>query len=418
MWVVCQIGGREHYSIPRALHQYGQLGALITDFWIAPGSPEACLPGGKRLSDRFHTDLEGVRVHAPNLRMLTHELVSRLRRRGGWEQVMARNSLFQREVLKALSSLEPCVADDDSTVTLFSYSYAALELFREAKNRGWTTVLGQIDPGTGEDAIVRRLRAEHPEWAGPGEASPPDAYWKLWKEECALADRIIVNSSWSRSLLIDAGIQTEKIEVVPLAYAADGKDLMREGGLAGVPVSRCNTGRFITDLRPLRVLWLGQVIVRKGIQDLVAAARTLVDAPVRIDVIGAHGELPPGLPSNMTFHGAVPRSEAAGWYRRADVFVLPTHSDGFALTQLEAMTHGVPVIATPCCGEAVEDGVNGWIVPAGDPKELADRLLRFVFDPGLLETFGAAAAAAVNAFSLQRVAEALLDGKGPGSASP
>ena len=47
----------------------------------------------------------------------------------------------------------------------------------------------------------------------------------------------------------------------------------------------------------------------------------------------------------------------------ADVFVLPTLSDGFALTQLEAMAHDLPVIATLACGEVVEPGVSEFRTP-------------------------------------------------------
>ena len=503
MWLVCQIGAREHYGIARALHRTGQLGALVTDFWVPPGSMAGHLPGAQRLADRYHPDLASAPVHAPNLRMFAFELLARLCKRRGWERVLARNALFQREALKILADIRPPTSDlrhPPPDITLFSYSYAALELFRYAKQRGWKTVLGQIDPGPGEDAIVRRLRARYPEWVGPNEQSPPDVYWDHWREECALADRIVVNSAWSRALLIEAGIEAAKIEVVALAVEEEGgrgresevggqKSEVRgqnaepsganrsaaeiaeleptslargkwtganatcpvrglaggrdqralanaeqtgeaQSGMAagnsdpaghseltsdlrplisGPPSSLISDLRSPTsDLRPLRVLWLGQVNVRKGIQDLVAAVRMLVDAPVRIDVVGPHGPLPPGLPDNMVFHGAVARSEAGGWYEQADVFVLPTYSDGFALTQLEAMAQGVPVIATPCCGEVVEDGVNGWLVPAGDPQALAERIRQIARNPQCLAPMRDAAQQTAARFGLDRMVAALV----------
>ena len=111
MWLVCQIGAREHYGIARGLQRAGQLGALVTDFWVPPGSPMGRMPGAQRLTDRFDPDLAGAPVHAPNLRMLGFELLARLRKRHGWERMMARNALFQREALKFLADLsEPSEA--------------------------------------------------------------------------------------------------------------------------------------------------------------------------------------------------------------------------------------------------------------------------------------------------------------------
>jgi len=83
---------------------------------------------------------------------------------------------------------------------------------------------------------------------------------------------------------------------------------------------------------------------------LIEAARLLTHEDVRFDIVGPIGisrDAVASAPSNMRFHGRVSRDQAADWYRQSDVFVLPTISDGFALTQLEAMAHGLPVIATP-----------------------------------------------------------------------
>jgi glycosyltransferase involved in cell wall biosynthesis len=95
-----------------------------------------------------------------------------------------------------------------------------LAIFREAKARGLTTVLGQIDPGVGHFEIVREVAARWPEF-GPSLVEPPPRYYEDWREECRLADRIIVNSEWSRDLLDRAGIAAAKIEIVPLPYQAD-----------------------------------------------------------------------------------------------------------------------------------------------------------------------------------------------------
>jgi hypothetical protein len=69
----------------------------------------------------------------------------------------------------------------------------------------------------------------------------------------------------------------------------------------------------------------------------------------------------------------------------AHVLVLPTLSDGFAVTQLEAIAHGLPVVTTPNCGNVVTDGMDGFIVPPPrDSQALADVLARFDDDRPLL----------------------------------
>jgi glycosyltransferase involved in cell wall biosynthesis len=51
--------------------------------------------------------------------------------------------------------------------------------------------------------------------------------------------------------------------------------------------------------------------------------------------------------------------------------VLPTLSDGFAITQLEALAYNCPVIASSFCGEVVTPGVNGWLFPSLEPEVIA-----------------------------------------------
>ena len=106
----------------------------------------------------------------------------------------------------------------------------------------------------------------------------------------------------------------------------------------------------------------------------------------------------------MIFHGRATRDQTAQWYRQSDVFVLPTLSDGFAITQLEAMSYGLPVVTTPCCGAVVGYGLDGFVVPAGDADALAKTLLRYVAEPGLLQHQRHLASAKVKQFTLNQLA--------------
>jgi glycosyltransferase involved in cell wall biosynthesis len=392
-WICCQLGAREHYAIPRALALRGELQCLLTDAWVRPGS----LPGlcNRKLRERFHAELAGSAVRACTAGLAAFELAARARRLSGWSLVVARNRRFQSRVADWLSGLAQPSGSTARRV-LFSYSYTALAPFRVAKERGWRTVLGQIDPGPAEERIVSELCGRWPQYAGAWQPAPAE-YWSAWRQECELADVVMVNSDWSRDAMLAEGVPAEKIAVAPLAYDPP----------QAVETKRRVDPRVFSPQRPLRVLFLGQANIRKGIHDLVSAAGRLRGEAVRFDVIGPHGPLPPLLPENVTFHGAVPRGSAGRWYQQADLFVLPTYSDGFALTQIEAMAHGLPVIATRRCGAVVQPGRNGWIIEAGNPEQLADVIGDAMGDPARLGEMSAAAVHRVADFSIERLADRL-----------
>lgn len=357
-WITCQLGAREHYAIPRALHGADLLAALLTDYWQAPGSFLSI----NRLNDRWHPDLADAHVHSANTSLLTFELLSRLKGRRDWPIIMARNQWFQQWASRKLSAMP----DPGSPTVCFAYSYAARSILQAARRRGWMTILGQIDPGPEEERLTAAQAHRAPEWAAHWSPAPA-AYWKAWREEIDLADQIVVNSLWSRQCLIKDGVPESKIRVIPLAFDPPPQTVS--------PTTTPPAGEKLASA-PFRVLYLGQAHVRKGIHDLMAAAELMQNEPFQFDIVGPHARLPSRLPAAVRFHGPVPRSEVSAWYQQADIFILPTHSDGFALTQLEAMAHGLPVITTPCCGDVVQDGHNGWLIPPGQPEAIVETLRR------------------------------------------
>lgn len=252
---------------------------------------------------------------------------------------------------------------------VFGYSYAAGEIFRLAQSRGCTTILGQMDPALVEVRLVQEIERKH----GQGQSEwPPESYWLDWQQECQSSDHIVVNSEWSRRALLEQGVDEQKLEVISLAY-----EKCIEAGPGSVP------DKFDTD-RPLRVLFLGQVIPRKGVVELADAAGRLEKEPVEWRVVGGG---PPeilerlGQMGNVTVTGPISRSAVKQEYERADVFILPTHSDGFALTQLEAAAYGLPIIASEFCGDVVDDGKNGLILKEVTAAAIAEAVSALVSSP-------------------------------------
>src|SRR5438445_8865910 len=107
--------------------------------------------------------------------------------------------------------------------------------------------------------------------------------------------------------------------------------------------------------------------------------------PVEIAMLGANTDT-----GRMKWLGPVTRKQAAEVYRGADVFILPTLSDGFAITQLEAQAHGLPLIASKFCGKVVENGLNGIILEEPTATCIAAAIRDCLDSPDLLQKFAAA----------------------------
>ena len=392
-WLCCQLGAREHYAVPRALQLNGLLAEFITDLWIRPGT--LLHSWKKRLTGRFHPGLAGARIAAPNLAALRFELKASLVHENGWKLISRRNEWFQRH---ALAQLKRSQQNTNGNHTIFAYSYAAAEIFRFARGRGWRTVLGQIDPGPAEERIVAALQ-DSSEINDAKWQPAPTEYWANWRQECSLADQIVVNSRWSRDALLGEGVPADKIQIIPVAYESqtDSRSFQRL------------YPRAFSAERPLRVLFLGQINLRKGVPQLLEAVKLVAGEPVEFWFVGPTQI---SVPQALRLHpqcrwfGAAPRVDVDSYYRDADVFILPTLSDGFGLTQLEAQSWKLPVIASRNCGEVVRHGYNGLLLDEISGEAIADVLLQFLRAPHTLSAMSVRSCADER-FSLNTLASSL-----------
>ena len=397
-WICCQIGAREHYAIPRALHQSNQLFMLLTDAWVPPKSLLNNFPGiiPQTLRDRHHQSIPPLSVKGFNPHLAGFEIVQKLRRTRSWPVTIQRNNWFQRRAIKYLESNRDRLSHSPENTVLFTYSYAARNLLLYAKRRGWKTVLGQIDPGFREEEIVAQQQHLHPELASAWQRAPQQ-YWENWKQECELADTIVVNSPWAKQALQQSDVPTSKIKIVPLAYTPSA---------AANTFQRNYPSRF-SSARPLRVLFLGQIILRKGVGAILEAAQQLLNQPIEFWMIGkVNIDISPFQLPNIRWIGAVPRSTTADYYRQSDVFIFPTWSDGFGLTQLEAQSWKLPVIASRFCGNVVQNGVNGFILPDVSAGSIANILQYCTDQPSRLKSLSQRSGV-IESFSLSKISAAL-----------
>ncbi|PWU09037.1 MAG: hypothetical protein C5B50_28220 [Verrucomicrobia bacterium] len=406
--VVAQKGAREHFLAARAFHRLGMLRKLVVD-WYAPESRALrCVLsglGGQRAASALSAQCAEIPA----------EFVRPMRGLGVWSKWVERRASCNGGVYRGFTRTDAAFGRSVARLRLpehdvfFGYSYASLEALEAARRSGRLTIVDQIDPGPAEFRLVAEEMQRWPELSGlPLEF--PASYFGRAKREWEFADVILVNSDWTREAIIAEGADPAKIEVVPLAYEAEGRGSGVGGAGEGFRVQGSGKERRLS--RGLRVLWLGQVNVRKGIHYLLEAARLLKDECVEFQVAGPchiRPEVTQRAASSVRWLGPIPRSQVSRLYQECDLFVLPTLSDGFAITQLEALAHGLPVITTTNCGRVVEEGKTGFIVPARNSGALADAIIKFVRNRDLALSMAPACRAAAKAFSIEAYGRKLAE---------
>jgi glycosyltransferase involved in cell wall biosynthesis len=153
------------------------------------------------------------------------------------------------------------------------------------------------------------------------------------------------------------------------------------------------------------ILSVGRLVYQKGHEYLIEAIGILGSALPRIQVaICGEGPLRRqleaqirrlGLDASVRLLGN--RMDIDHYLASADIFALPSRWEGLPVALLEAMQHGLPVVATAVEGveEVVQDDVQGLLVPAEDSRALAEALRLLVIDPGRRAQMGGAASARI-----------------------
>jgi len=150
------------------------------------------------------------------------------------------------------------------------------------------------------------------------------------------------------------------------------------------------------------ILFIGRLSYRKGLFDLLECAEVVCQRyDVRFILVGK-GELEQkiraiiekeGLQDSIILVGHQNREELVKLYQRATIFVLPSHYEGLPTVLLEAMSCGLPVVATNVsgCPGVVSDGENGILVPPHSPNEIATALSCLLDDEELRVKLGESA---------------------------
>jgi len=198
-----------------------------------------------------------------------------------------------------------------------------------------------------------------------------------WGER--FAEAVVVITPRLCRLLLSDGVDEDRVHVIPPGVNPSLFDGPFEDPFAGVG-------------RP-RVLFVGRLAPQKGVRNLVAAAGLLEDPSAQVLLVGDGPERPAlereaeriGLGDRLHFLGFVAHDRLPAVLAHADLLVLPSLYEELGTVLLEAMQAGLPIVASKTGGipDVIEDGVNGLLVPPGNPEALAHAIDRLLADRDL-----------------------------------
>jgi L-malate glycosyltransferase len=220
----------------------------------------------------------------------------------------------------------------------------------------------------------------------------------------------VADSAFNETELVEAGYGDTAVVPLLIDMTATGADPDPE--LAGRLAAAKQRGG--ADL-----LFVGKVSPHKAPHDLVkmlAVYRRLYDPRARLHLVGSplgerYGpalaafvdEL--GLTDAVSVTGSISAAELEAYYQAADVFVCASDHEGFCVPLVEAMGHGVPVVAYGVTAVPETVGDAGLVLPDKEPLRFAAAVARVVEDEQLRDRLAAAAAQRVASFSVERSTE-------------
>lgn len=185
------------------------------------------------------------------------------------------------------------------------------------------------------------------------------------------SDCFITVSTANRKKLIDLGLRRNIIFVIPNGISLSMFDQM---------------STLYREENKNIIMWTGRMIEVKGLEYLIQAMKMVVnrypnsylmligDGPIKHKLIELATTL--SLNENVTFVGNVPNNSVPRYLHHADIFVLPSLSEGLPVSLLEAMAAGKPVIASNVGGisDLIKDGINGFLVESKDAEQIAKKI--------------------------------------------
>lgn len=389
------VGSRDHYQLPVALAERDYLEAFITElYWpfehVRLGKlAHRALPEPYR-SLRHHPDLPSTRVKV-DWRVLA--AVALRHAHPQWSMFRFTDRTLGKRARKLAAV---------TGAAIFSYSYYVHAAFEDrTPDRPRHRFMFQLHP---HPLSVRRILTEEMErypWAAASlkreeELQPNTKRFEELCEEAGLANGWVAASSFTAQTLAENGVPRQAVHVVP--YGVDPTHFPARERPSSLDA-------------PLEVLFVGSMIQRKGLCDLLEAMRLLRTKRVRLTLAG-RGFIDRDLLNHYSdvdfeVRESLDRGSLVQLMHRCDVFAFPSLVEGFGHVIAEAMCTGLPILATShtSAADLVQHGVNGWVVPIRSPQALAEKLTWAAEHRQEVAAMGEAAAAAARELTWARFRE-------------
>ncbi|HEX4010885.1 MAG TPA: glycosyltransferase family 4 protein [Solirubrobacteraceae bacterium] len=237
--------------------------------------------------------------------------------------------------------------------------------------------------------------------------------FRLWPRRCAFAmrtsDEVIAVSRHTERMARAVGAAPDRVHLIHHGVDLPAGTRVADELTAGPPTVL--TVARMQDLHKGHdVMLRAMPLVRNAVPD--ARWVVLGDGPLRGTYEADARRL--GVDDAVSFLGAVGDGERDGWFRRADVFAMPTRlpadglgGEGFGIAYLEAAAYGLPVVAANAGGalDAVDAGRTGLLVAPDDHRQVAGALISLLGDLEYARAMGARAVEWAATFPWQRTAD-------------
>ncbi len=260
---------------------------------------------------------------------------------------------------------------------------------------------------------------------------------RRWKEALKrqifpCLDAVFTTGRDGRHFAIRYGSREDRIFYLPFFVDFRYFSSARSAAVAGRDCLRSELG-----VRGVTFIYVGRLWWGKGLDHLLDAFGDLQrrhDGEVSLLLVGDGAEERPlrehcrreGL-RNVIFAGFKQKPDLPAYYAAADIFVFPTLGDTYGLVVDEAMSCSLPVIATDITGEIrdrIEDGINGFIVPAGSSRALLAQMELLAYDSALRTQMGTVSVARMAKYTpdqwvddFERAVDSILSGSCVGQES-
>ena len=188
------------------------------------------------------------------------------------------------------------------------------------------------------------------------------------KMEYQLADHIMVPTEFARQTFLIRGFPEKKIIKIP--YGVDLKEFQKK---------KSNKKKGLL----FRIIYTGTLSIRKGVLYLLKSFEELnlknsqllmignVDSEIKLKINKYRSN------KKIVFKKSISQSKLSEQYSSSNVFITCSIEEGLSMVQLQAMSCGLPIICTPNSGgdEIVDNGIDGFILPIRDIKELKKKIL-------------------------------------------